>query len=209
MATSPNSENGVNTSRRDFLKVLGVGGAAASATGCSTGDVEKLIPYLVSPDQTTPGVSNYYASTCRECAAGCGIIVEVRDGGISAEANARPYFVMEYIDGPSIIEYCNRARMTVGDRIRMFIAVCDGVQHAHARGIVHRDIKPKNIVVSTASLPTPKVIDFGVAKAIDEAIDMPDMTQLGHLVGTATYASPEQLMGVVDGIDARCAHLLR
>ena len=128
-------------------------------------------------------------------------VAHVYDAGVTELG--RPYFVMEYIDGPSIIEYCNRARMTVGDRIRMFIAVCDGVQHAHARGIVHRDIKPKNIVVSTASLPTPKVIDFGVAKAIDEAIDMPDMTQLGHLVGTATYASPEQLMGVVDGIDAR------
>ena len=74
--------------RRDFLKVLGVGGAAATATGCSTGDVEKLIPYLVSPDQTTPGVSNYYASTCRECSAGCGIIVEVRDGrAIKVEGN--------------------------------------------------------------------------------------------------------------------------
>ncbi|MBM3885396.1 MAG: 4Fe-4S dicluster domain-containing protein [Gemmatimonadetes bacterium] len=74
--------------RRDFLKVLGVGGAAATATGCSTGDVEKLIPYLVSPDQTVPGVSNYYASTCRECAAGCGIIVEVRDGrAIKVEGN--------------------------------------------------------------------------------------------------------------------------
>jgi len=128
-------------------------------------------------------------------------VAHVYDAGVTE--SGRPYFVMEYIDGPSIVDYCNRARMTVADRIRMFIAVCDGVQHAHARGIVHRDIKPKNIVVSTVSMPTPKVIDFGVAKAIDEAIDMPDITQLGHLVGTATYASPEQLMGVVDGIDAR------
>ena len=74
--------------RRDFLRVLGVTGAATTAVGCSTGDVEKLIPYLVSPDQTVPGVSNYYATTCRECAAGCGLIVEVRDGrAIKAEGN--------------------------------------------------------------------------------------------------------------------------
>ena len=66
--------------RRDFLKVLGVGGAAATAVGCSTDKVEKLIPYLVSPDQTVPGVSTYYATTCRECSAGCGVIAETRDG---------------------------------------------------------------------------------------------------------------------------------
>ncbi|MBX7119986.1 MAG: 4Fe-4S dicluster domain-containing protein [Gemmatimonadaceae bacterium] len=74
--------------RRDFLKVLSVTGAATAAVGCGTGDVEKLIPYLVSPDQTTPGVSNYYATTCRECAAGCGLIIETRDGrAIKAEGN--------------------------------------------------------------------------------------------------------------------------
>lgn len=74
--------------RREFLKVLGVSTAATAAIGCSSGDVEKLIPYLVSPDQTVPGVSNHYATTCRECAAGCGLIVEVRDGrAIKAEGN--------------------------------------------------------------------------------------------------------------------------
>jgi anaerobic selenocysteine-containing dehydrogenase len=74
--------------RREFLKVLGVSTAATAAVGCSSGNVEKLIPYLVSPDNTVPGVSNYYATTCRECAAGCGLIVEVRDGrAIKAEGN--------------------------------------------------------------------------------------------------------------------------
>ncbi|MFL5524299.1 MAG: molybdopterin-dependent oxidoreductase, partial [Gemmatimonadaceae bacterium] len=66
--------------RREFLKVLGVGTAATTMLGCASEKVEKLIPYLVSPDQTVPGVSNYYATTCRECAAGCGIIAETRDG---------------------------------------------------------------------------------------------------------------------------------
>ena len=66
--------------RRDFLKVLGVGGAATAMLGCAQEKVEKLIPYLVSPDQTVPGVSTYYATTCRECATGCGVIAETRDG---------------------------------------------------------------------------------------------------------------------------------
>ena len=73
------TEQSAGVKRRDFLKVLSVTGAATAAVGCSSGDVEKLIPYLVSPDQTTPGVSNYYATTCRECAAGCVLIVETRD----------------------------------------------------------------------------------------------------------------------------------
>ncbi|MCE9601927.1 MAG: 4Fe-4S dicluster domain-containing protein [Gemmatimonadetes bacterium] len=86
--TPDTKEQSSGVKRRDFLKVLSVTGAAATAVGCSSGDVEKLIPYLVSPDQTTPGVSNYYATTCRECAAGCGLIVEVRDGrAIKAEGN--------------------------------------------------------------------------------------------------------------------------
>ncbi len=74
--------------RRDFLKVLGSTGAAATAVGCSLEHVEQLIPYLVSPDQTVPGVSTYYATICRECAAACGIIAETRDGrAIKLEGN--------------------------------------------------------------------------------------------------------------------------
>ena len=138
-------------------------------------------------------------------------VAHVYDAGVTE--HGRPYFAMEYIDGLSIIDYCNRARMTIDDRIRLFIAVCDGVQHAHARGIIHRDLKPTNIVVSTVTTPTPKVIDFGIAKAIDgnmadaadtiNMADMADLTQNGQLIGTATYASPEQIMGVIDGIDTR------
>ena len=84
--TEPSRSAGVK--RRDFLKVLGATGAATTAIGCSQERVEKLIPYLVSPDQTVPGVSNYYATTCRECAAGCGVIAETRDGrAIKLEGN--------------------------------------------------------------------------------------------------------------------------
>ena len=84
--TQPSGSAGVK--RRDFLKVLGAAGAATTTVGCFQEDVEKLIPYLVSPDDTVPGVSTYYASTCRECAAGCGIIAETRDGrAIKLEGN--------------------------------------------------------------------------------------------------------------------------
>jgi molybdopterin-containing oxidoreductase family iron-sulfur binding subunit len=74
--------------RRQFLKVVGATGAAATAIGCSSERVEKLIPYFVSPDETVPGVSTYYATTCRECSASCGVIAETRDGrAIKLEGN--------------------------------------------------------------------------------------------------------------------------
>ena len=78
--TDSADEKGATVKRRDFLKVLGVGGAATAMLGCAQEKVEKLIPYLVSPDQTVPGVSTYYATTCRECSAACGVIAETRDG---------------------------------------------------------------------------------------------------------------------------------
>lgn len=124
--------------------------------------------------------------------------------GAGVTAAGRPYFAMEYVDGPSIIDYCDRMRLGVHERIRLFIAVCDGIQHAHARGIVHRDIKPRNIVVAVSNLPTPKIIDFGIAKAAEADFVHPqDFTVTGQLVGTANYASPEQILGATDGIDAR------
>src|SRR6476661_4283646 len=68
--------------RRDFLKVVGATGAATAVVGCTSEKVGKLIPYVVSPDETVPGVSTYYATTCRECSAGCGVIAETRDGRV-------------------------------------------------------------------------------------------------------------------------------
>ena len=68
--------------RRDFLKIVGASGAATAVVGCTSEKVGKLIPYVVSPDQTVPGVSNYYATVCRECGGPCGVLAEVRDGRV-------------------------------------------------------------------------------------------------------------------------------
>src|SRR5512147_1796513 len=82
------STGSAGVKRREFLKVLGAASAVTTTIGCSQERVEKLIPYLVSPDDTVPGVSTYYATTCRECAAGCGVIAETRDGrAIKLEGN--------------------------------------------------------------------------------------------------------------------------
>jgi anaerobic selenocysteine-containing dehydrogenase/Fe-S-cluster-containing dehydrogenase component len=84
----PNEPRSAGVRRREFLKVLGASGAAAATVGCTSEKVGKLIPYMVSPDETVPGVSTYYATTCRECAAACGVIAETRDGrAIKLEGN--------------------------------------------------------------------------------------------------------------------------
>ena len=106
----------------------------------------------------------------------------------------RPYFVMEYINGVPITDYCDQQRLSIEERLEIFKQACEGIQHAHQRGIIHRDIKPSNILVLTQEdKAIPKVIDFGVAKAISQELTEQTMfTALGQLIGTPEYMSPEQ-----------------
>jgi eukaryotic-like serine/threonine-protein kinase len=129
-------------------------------------------------------------------------IAQVFDAG--ATPAGRPYFVMEYVDGVRISRCCDDSRMTVPERVQLFAQVCDAVQHAHQKGIIHRDIKPSNVLVSRqGELPLPKVIDFGLAKLTAENRTDVTLTEVGTLLGTPAYASPEQLTpGVID-VDTR------
>jgi WD40 repeat protein/serine/threonine protein kinase len=118
-------------------------------------------------------------------------IARVFDAG---EQDGRPYFVMEYVPGIPITEYCDRQRLTTRERLGLFTVVCQAVQHAHQKGIIHRDLKPSNVLVAVQDgQPVPKVIDFGVAKATDHRLTERTLfTQHGLLVGTPEYMSPEQ-----------------
>src|SRR6185369_6316343 len=121
----------------------------------------------------------------------------------AATAKGRPYFVMEYIEGAPITQYCDRKRLTIKERLVLFLAVCRGVQHAHEKGVIHRDVKPSNVLVTEQDgAPVAKVIDFGIAKATDKwAMENSLLTQFGQLVGTPEYASPEQADTMAGEID--------
>jgi serine/threonine protein kinase len=130
-------------------------------------------------------------------------IAHVFDAGTTD--SGRPYFVMEYVEGKSITKYCDEYKLSVEERIKLFQQVCDGVHHAHQKGIIHRDIKPSNILVSLQDdKPVPKIIDFGIAKAITQALtDKTSYTEQGQLLGTPEYMSPEQAEMAYQEVDTR------
>ncbi len=117
-------------------------------------------------------------------------IARLLDGGATAEG--RPYFVMEYIEGRPLLRHCQETGATLEERLRLFLLVCDAVEYAHERLIVHRDIKPGNILVAAGGVP--KLLDFGLARVLD-APPGDDLTQAGMPLLTPAYASPEQIRG--------------
>lgn len=119
-------------------------------------------------------------------------IARVIDAGKTADG--RPFFVMELVNGLPLNRYCDAAKMGVRERLELFTSICNAVQHAHQKGIIHRDLKPFNILVTLLDgKPVPKVIDFGVAKAISGRLtDESLSTQFGAVVGTLEYMAPEQ-----------------
>jgi tetratricopeptide (TPR) repeat protein len=119
-------------------------------------------------------------------------IAHVFDAG--ATETGRPYFVMELVRGVKLTEYCDQNNLDTRQRLDLFIRICQAIQHAHQKGIIHRDIKPSNVLVTLHDgVPVPKVIDFGIAKAIEARLtDKTLFTAFEQIIGTPAYMSPEQ-----------------
>jgi eukaryotic-like serine/threonine-protein kinase len=130
-------------------------------------------------------------------------IARVLDAGTTDQG--RPYFVMEFVRGVPITQFCDESNLSTAERLRLFGQVCQAIQHAHQKGIVHRDIKPSNVLITLHDdHAVPKVIDFGIAKAIGhELTDKTIFTRFHEFLGTPAYMSPEQTQPGGLDIDTR------
>jgi serine/threonine protein kinase len=130
-------------------------------------------------------------------------IAQVYEAGTADSGTGhQPYFAMEFIaGGHTLTEYAKQRSLTTEQRLHMMAEVCDGVHHAHQRGIIHRDLKPGNILVDEDGQP--KILDFGVARITDSDAHATRQTDVGQLVGTLAYMSPEQALADPLELDTR------
>jgi hypothetical protein len=129
-------------------------------------------------------------------------IAQIYDAGTAdAGLGPQPYFAMEFILGETLTDYATAHQLDTRQRLELVARICDAVQHAHDRGLIHRDLKPGNILVDATTQP--KILDFGVARLIDSDAHATRQTDLGQLVGTLAYMSPEQVLADPTVLDAR------
>jgi len=189
----------------EILRILGEGGMGVVYLARQQVPVQRLVALkIVKPGMDSARVTTRFEAERQALALlDHPNIAQVYDAGTTKDGH--PYFSMEYVGGPPITEYCDKQRLSIEERLVLFIQVCEGVQHAHQKGIIHRDIKPSNVLVYTEdNRPLPKIIDFGVAKALTAPLtEQTFFTEQGQLLGTPEYMSPEQAEMTRHDIDTR------
>jgi serine/threonine protein kinase/Flp pilus assembly protein TadD len=180
--------------RYKLLEQIGEGGMGAVWVAEQSEPVRRRVALkLIKPGMDTKQVLSRFAAERQALALmDHPHIAKVFDGGMTEEG--RPFFVMEYVKGVPITDYCDQAKLSIEERLKLFLPICQAVQHAHQKGVIHRDLKPSNILVCLYDgQPIPKVIDFGLAKAISQPLTEHTLyTAHGLMVGTPLYMSPEQ-----------------
>src|SRR5712692_3241288 len=177
-----------------LLQRLGEGGMGSVWMAEQTGPVRRKVALkVIKPGMDSANVlARFEAERQALALMDNPNIAKVFDAG--ATEAGRPYFVMELVKGIPFTKYCDEQRLSIRERLELFIPVCQAIQHAHQKGIIHRDLKPSNVLVAQYDgQPVPKVIDFGVAKAMGQQLTERTLfTEFGAVIGTLEYMSPEQ-----------------
>ena len=202
---APSYEIGKRIGSYRIAGVLGEGGMGIVLRAEQLEPIRREVAIkVVRLEAATREVVDRFASELRALAAlSHPHIAHVHDAGTTDEG--LPYLVMELVPGEPITDYCTRKRLSVDERLALFRQVCNAIQHAHRKAVIHRDLKRSNVLVADVDgRPVAKVIDFGIAKLVgDSGSTEVALTEAGRLVGTPEYMSPEQATLGLKGLDAR------
>lgn len=208
--------------RYQLLRVLGQGGMGVVYEAQQDDPRRRVALKVIRPELATP-------SMLRRFRLEAAVLAQLQHPGIAHVYEAgvgdarRPYFAMELVRGRPLMEYADACRLSPRERLELMTRICDAVQHAHDRGVIHRDLKPGNVLVgddvadertnrldSYSATPHrrpvahPKILDFGVARVVNQTDQNVTLrTDIGQLIGTVPYMSPEQVAGDPARIDAR------
>jgi len=202
-ATTAIYEPGTQIGPYKLVQLLGEGGMGAVYQAQQEQPVRRTVALkVIKPGLNSASIVNRFQAELEALAMmDHPNIATVLDAGLTE--TGLPYFVMEFVRGIPITNYCDQNRLKTEQRLKLFIPICQAIQHAHQKGIIHRDIKPTNVLVAeTERGPIPKVIDFGLARATEQD-NSEGLTQFGTVVGTLEYMSPEQAGLGAQGVDTR------
>jgi hypothetical protein len=196
---------GTRLGRYELLQLIGAGGMGSVWMAEQTEPVRRQVALkVIKPGMDSAQVvARFEAERQALALMDHPHIARVFDAGTTAKG--RPFFVMELVRGTPITQYCDEQRLTPRQRLELFVPVCQALQHAHQKGIIHRDVKPSNVLVAPCDgRPLAKVIDFGIAKAMGQQLTEHTLfTAFGAVVGTLEYMSPEQAELNNQDIDTR------
>jgi tRNA A-37 threonylcarbamoyl transferase component Bud32 len=187
-----------------ILQVVGEGGMGIVYLAEQERPRRRVALKMIRPGAITPALLRRFEHEAQLLARlqHPGIAQVYEAGTVNTGRGPQPYFAMEHIEGQPLLEYVAEHRMGTRQRLELFTRICDAVQHAHQKGVIHRDLKPGNIIVDQSGQP--KILDFGVARAVDSDIQATTLrTDIGQLVGTIPYMSPEQAEGRPEDLDTR------